>query len=161
MENKNELFNILIEKINKLLKSKEKLEIKLKKTCRILKESVIYYNWVGFYLADNSKKILELSQFVGEPTIHTKIKFGVGICGQTAELKKIFVVQDVTKESNYLSCSSSVKSEIVVPIMFGEEFLGELDIDSHILNPFTKEDKNFLLSVCEKLAPLLKSEKDN
>ncbi|WP_129410031.1 GAF domain-containing protein [Marinitoga lauensis] len=73
-----------------------------------------------------------------------KIPFGSGICGQAASTKNTFVVQDVTKETNYLSCSEKTKSEIVVPILDNDgNVFGELDIDSHKLEPFTIEDSNF------------------
>ena len=57
--------------------------------------------------------------------------------------------------TNYLSCSPSVQSEIVVPIMKGEEFLGELDIDSHLIDPFSKEDEDLLQGIADMMAELL------
>ncbi|MCK4232178.1 GAF domain-containing protein, partial [candidate division WOR-3 bacterium] len=55
---------------------------------------------------------------------------GHGICGQAAERKQTFIVPDVAAETNYMSCSPTVKSEIVLPILKAGEVLGELDIDS-------------------------------
>jgi L-methionine (R)-S-oxide reductase len=121
--------------------------------CRILHDRVAHYDWVGFYLTDLEDKLV-LDAFVGDATEHTEIDFGQGICGQAADRKETFVVQDVSQENNYLSCSINVKSEIVVPIMKGEQVLGELDIDSHILCPFDDTDKEFLEKICEKLVCL-------
>jgi len=84
-----------------------------------------------------------------------RIPFGRGICGQAAERKETFVVQDVSKETNYLSCSPEVKSEIVVPIMKDGRVLGELDIDSHSLAPFTDEDREFLENICRLISEKL------
>ncbi|MEO0303896.1 MAG: GAF domain-containing protein, partial [candidate division WOR-3 bacterium] len=109
---KEKKYKEVIEKI-KSIDQKDKNTI-LKKTTEILQESFEYFDWVGFYLVKDGKLIL--SEFVGEPTVHTKINFGEGICGQAAERKKTFIVKDVSKEKNYLSCSPKVKSEIVVPI---------------------------------------------
>ncbi len=129
---------------------------KLKAICRLLKENVSYYNWVGFYSVDKEATgFLVLSSYVGEPTEHTRIPFGKGICGQAASSEKIFVVQDVSKEENYLSCSSKVKSEIVVPIFIGSLFVGELDIDSHIASPFSKDDQTFLTKIGEMVSEFL------
>jgi len=69
-------------------------------------------------------------------------------------VKTTFVVQDVSKETNYLSCSPEVKSEIVVPIFKNGKIIGELDIDSHILSPFTDDDKAFLTKLSEMVSEL-------
>ena len=115
-----------------------------------------YYDWVGFYLTDPEKKDeLVLGPYEGDPTEHTRIPFGRGICGQAAATKETFVVQDVSKEDNYLSCSVHVKSEIVVPIIRDGEVLGELDIDSHTVEPFTDGDREFLERVCELVTAIL------
>ena len=65
------------------------------------------------------------------------------------------MVQDVTQETNYLSCGVNVKSEIVLPLMKGTLLLGELDIDSHTKGAFTDADREFLTDVCECVADLL------
>jgi len=81
---------------------------------------------------------------------------GRGICGQAAEREEAFVVQGVSRETNYLSCSAEVKAEIVLPIFKagagGGRIVGELDIDSHALAPFSDEDRQSLEKVCELAA---------
>ncbi len=145
----------LLKGIKNVLSSSKDNEKKLKEVCEFLEEHVEYYNWVGFYMLDPSGKNLVLGPFVGENTEHVKIKVGEGICGQAAEIEKTFVVQDVSKESNYLSCSPKVKSEIVVPIFKDGKIVGELDIDSHKLEPFSQWDERFLSKVCEMVGQIL------
>lgn len=147
------LFDRLLKEIHNLRKEKDISKIK-QRICRILKSEVPYYDWVGFYMSDGNNNLI-LTEFEGEPTIHTRIRFGEGICGQAAELKRTFLVKDVSKEKNYLSCSIKVKSEIVVPIMIGERFIGELDIDSHTLNAFDENDREFLEKICAFLALIM------
>lgn len=128
----------------------------LRKICVVLKDEVPHYDWVGFYLVDpDSEAELILGPYVGAPTEHTRIPFGKGICGQAATTENTFIVQDVTLETNYLSCSPDVRSEIVVPILKEGMIVGELDIDSHTLAPFTEEDQAFLDAICAQVAPLL------
>ena len=146
MNNKTEKFEILLSKVKDILE-REPIESARREICRLLKENVDYYNWVGFYLSDENG-YLTLTEFEGEPTIHTKIRFGEGICGQAAETKRTFLINDVSKETNYLTCSIKVKSEIVVPIMKDGRFIGELDIDSHKINAFDESDKVFLEEIC-------------
>lgn len=119
-------------------------------------DNVSHYDWVGFYLVDKTRENeLVLGPFEGEPTEHVRIPFGRGVCGQVVELGKTFIVQDVSKETSYLSCSPKVKSEIVVPIFKNGEIVGELDVDSHALSPFTGEDRVFLEKICEIVSKLL------
>ncbi len=125
---------------------------KLQSICELLDSSVDVFDWTGFYLvAPDEERMLELGPYVGEPTDHTKIPFGTGICGQAAETLDTFVVQDVSQADNYLACSVDVKSEIVVPIMKEGEFVGELDIDSHTLKAITPELKELCEEICQKL----------
>jgi GAF domain-containing protein len=58
-------------------------------------------------------------------------------------------------ETNYLSCSPFVKSEIVLPIFRNGEIVGELDIDSHKTGNFDDEDRAFLAELCERLSSIL------
>jgi L-methionine (R)-S-oxide reductase len=153
---KGNLFESLTSRIDKVLKENLDKDEKLSAVCKLLKENVSYYNWVGFYLVNPKKQgELLLGPYVGEPTTHVRIPFGKGICGQAAETKKTFIVQDVSKETNYLSCNPHVKSEIVIPIFKDETIIGELDIDSHTLSPFTKEDEAFLRKTGEMIATIL------
>ena len=126
----------------------------LANTSILLKNEVFHYDWVGFYLLDERKTELVLGPYCGKPTEHTKIQVGKGVCGQVAESKKLKIVQDVSKEGNYIACSLDVQSEIVVPILKNGQFKAEIDIDSHSSAPFTFEDESFLSKVCEKLSAL-------
>lgn len=127
---------------------------KLQAVCDLLKMEVANYDWVGYYLVEGKgERRLVLGPFSGEPTEHTSIAFGEGICGQAAGTLKVFVVDDVEAESNYLSCSPSVKSEFVAPVMMKGVLVGELDIDSHTKAAFKKEDAAFLGWVADMTAP--------
>jgi L-methionine (R)-S-oxide reductase len=122
--------------------------------CDFLKNEVPYYDWVGFYFKNGEKEELKLAEFAGEPTEHTIIPFGKGICGQVAVTNQNFVVQDVSEQTNYISCGWKVKSEIVIPIMVRNENIGQIDIDSHTSNPFSNADEELLTFICNKVATL-------
>ncbi|MEY4461674.1 MAG: hypothetical protein RLY98_214 [Bacteroidota bacterium] len=127
---------------------------KLQAICQFLNENVAHYNWVGFYFANHENRTLHLGPYVGAPTDHTEIPFGKGICGQVAESNANFVVPDVAAQDNYIACSFTVKSEIVVPLFVNGINIGQIDIDSHVLDPFTEEDERFLEFVNSKVAEL-------
>lgn len=123
--------------------------------CKLLEEQVSYYNWVGFYFKNGDKNELKLGPYVGEPTDHTIIPFGKGICGQVAVSNENFVVPDVSAQDNYIACSITVKAEIVIPIFVNGENIGQIDIDSNTPDPFTEADERFLEFVCDKVSTLL------
>lgn len=127
---------------------------KLQEICNLLNSSVSYYTWVGFYFANHETQTLHLGPYTGEPTDHTIIPFGKGICGQVAVSNQNFVVPDVLAQDNYIACSITVKSEIVVPIFVDGKNIGQIDIDSHTLNAFNKEDERFLEFVCNEVAKI-------
>jgi len=155
VKEKRELSNFLAEKIRGIVNGKLDRDGKLKAICRLLRDNFSDYDWVGFYLVDRTRENeLLLCSFEGEPTEHVRIPFGRGICGQAAKLRETFVVQDVSKQMNYLSCSPKVKSEIVVPIFKNGEIVGELDIDSYTLSTFTDKDKAFLEEICGMVSKL-------
>lgn len=121
----------------------------LQRVCILLKEQVPGYDWVGFYFAVPEERRLILGPFEGEPTEHLRIRYGRGICGQAAERETSFRVDDVASQSNYLSCSLKVKSEIVLPVFRHGKFVAELDLDSHTGSTFTEVDERFLTNVAE------------
>ena len=128
--------------------------VKLKSLCQFLSENVSYYNWVGFYFANHENKTLHLGPYAGAETDHSVIPFGKGICGQVAESNQNFVVPDVAAQDNYIACSFTVKSEIVIPLFVGGKNIGQIDIDSHVIDPFTEADERFLEFVNQEVAKL-------
>jgi len=127
---------------------------KLLSICQLLNTNIEYYNWVGFYFANHDTKTLHLGPYVGAETDHTVIPFGKGICGQVAVSNDNFVVPDVAAQDNYIACSFTVKSEIVVPLFVDGQNIGQIDIDSHVIDPFTEADERFLEFVNEAVAKL-------
>ena len=149
------MLEVLKPKINDIISApSSSKEEKLQKICDLLRKEVSHYDWVGFYFHNENEKVLELAQYSGTPTDHTIIPFGKGICGQVALSNQNFVVPDVKAQDNYIACSITVKSEIVVPIFINGKNSGQIDIDSETLDPFTKEDERFLEWVCERVSSL-------
>ena len=128
---------------------------KLQKICQLLDQEISYFNWTGFYFKNGDKEELLLGPYVGAETDHTVIPYGKGICGQVAVSGETFVVPDVYAQDNYLSCSIATKAEIVVPIFKDGENIGQIDIDSHKIDPFTAEDREMLEWLCEEIGKIM------
>ena len=110
-----------------------------------LHEKITRYNWVGFYLVDPADPgILVVGPFVGSFTPNARIPLNTGLCGAAATSGQVVVVQDVSKDSCYLSGSWMVKCEIVVPIFVRKKLAAELDVESYFANTFTKSEQDFV-----------------
>jgi GAF domain-containing protein len=138
-----------------LSNKKESQEKRMTSVCELLQTSLSYYDWVGFYFSNEATKTLHLKAFAGEPTEHTVIPFGKGICGQVAVSNENFIVADVKAQNNYIACSLYVKAEIVIPLFKDGKNIGQIDVDSHSPDPFSKEDERFLEWVNEMVSAIL------
>jgi len=142
-------YKITEQKIKEILTKNKSTKI-LQNVVDVLYESFEKYNWVGIYLVKGD--ILVIGPWKGkQATEHTKIPIGNGVCGYAARSGKTEVVDDVSKDSRYLSCFLSTRSEIVVPIKKKNTVIGEIDIDSDVPAAFNKTDEKFL----EKIADML------
>jgi GAF domain-containing protein len=106
------------------------LEQLLSSAVTLLHESHPKFHWTGIYelFPDD---VLRLGPFVGAPTDHVFIAVGKGVCGTAVAERRNINVPDVSKVSNYLACSTSTKSELVVLIRRGDTIFAQIDIDSH------------------------------
>jgi GAF domain-containing protein len=119
-------------------------------TVDLIAQQLHTYNWTGFYMLDpQDPNTLVLGPFNGAPTEHTRIPVTQGICGAAVAQAQTVIVDDVSADPRYLSCSIETKSEIVVPIHANGQIIGEIDIDSHQPGAFTEADKNFLESAAK------------
>lgn len=149
------MFNKLRPELITILSSADlSVDNRLQNLCDLLKETVPHYDWVGFYFRNGDKEELKLGPYAGNPTDHTIIPFGKGICGQVAVSNQNFVVPDVKAQDNYIACSITVKAEIVVPLFVNGENIGQIDIDSNTPDPFTAEDEQFLEFVNVEVAKM-------
>jgi GAF domain-containing protein len=96
---------------------------------------------------------LVLGPDVGEPTTHTRIAVGRGVCGTAVATGENQLVADVTELDNYLACSTSTRSEIVVLIRYHGSVVGQFDVDSDAPSAFGPSDEALLEDLAELAAP--------
>ena len=94
-------------------------------------------NWVGFYFLKNGE--LVLGPFQGQPAC-VRIPIGNGVCGTAARLRETVIVPNVHEFPGHIACDSASNSELVVPIVSGEELIGVLDLDSPSFSRFNDDD---------------------
>lgn len=139
------------ERIIKKLLETQPSSTNLQDVVDFLYEGFEKYSWVGIYLVKG--EVLVLGPWKGtQATEHTTIPIGTGVCGAAAKSGTTELVDDVSKDTRYLSCFLSTRSEIVVPIKKNTHILGEIDIDSDRPAAFDAHDAAFLEKVADMLS---------
>ena len=95
-------------------------------------------NWAGFYLFKEGE--LVLGPFQGKPAC-IRIPLGRGVCGTAAATRTSQVVTDVHAFPGHIACDAASRSELVVPLLSGDNLLGVLDLDSPIPGRFDDDDR--------------------
>ena len=111
------------------------------------------YTSVYLYMVHDSE--LRLEAYAGRPTEHIAIPVGEGICGSAVATGANQNVGDVTARNEYIACNLDTKSELVVLIRRADLIIGQIDVDSDQLDPFTPEEESAVEEVADALATLL------
>ena len=138
---KGQVFQSLLPQIEALISSEDDWVANLANVSAALQQAFSFL-WVGFYRVIDSQ--LVLGPFQG-PIACTRIAKGAGVCGEAWQRNATIIVPDVDQFPGHIACSSSSKSEIVVPIVnTNNEVAFVLDIDSDKLNDFDETDQVYL-----------------
>jgi len=104
------------------------------------------FDWTGFYRV-TGPEMLKVGPYQGGHGCLT-IPFSRGVCGAAARTGSVQLVADVEAFPGHIACSSSTRSEIVLPVFNGAwELLGVLDIDSDQPHAFDQNDANGLQKI--------------
>src|SRR5258708_29176389 len=106
-------YRSLLPQIKALMEGETDLVANLANVTAALKEQFDWL-WVGFYLVKNGE--LVLGPFQG-PVACTRIRKGKGVCGTSWQKEETIIVPDVEAFPGHIACSSSSKSEIVIPVI--------------------------------------------
>ena len=142
-----ERYASLLPQIKALIEGESNLVANLANISAALHEAFGFW-WVGFYLVEGDE--LVLGPFQG-PVACTRIGRGRGVCGTAWQKGQTIVVEDVELFPGHIACSSSSRSEIVVPLWKGDKVWGVLDIDSEKLATFEECDQEWLEKLCQMI----------
>ena len=129
----------------------------LEEVVRLVHEAHPRWDWSGIYLLVDGT--LVVGPFAGseEPPEHSSIEVGDGVCGTAVAQDRNQLVDDVRELDNYLACSLSTRSELVVLIREDGRTVGQFDIDSDERGAFTQEDEALLEELATVVAPRVAS----
>lgn len=144
-------YQTLLPQIKALVEGESDRVANLANISAALKEAMDFF-WVGFYIVKENE--LVLGPFQG-PIACTRIQKGKGVCGSSWAEAKTIVVPDVDAFPGHIACSSASRSEIVVPVIKGNEIIGVLDVDSSELNTFDEIDQEYLEKMLKEVQEFL------
>jgi GAF domain-containing protein len=113
---------------------------------------------ISILLADREQKTLEVRSAIGYPNEESsrlKIPFGVGITGWVALRRQAQRISDVTKDSRYIAVNPKVRSELSIPLIYRNEVLGVLNVESTRTNAYTENDEEMLGTLAGSLAAII------
>jgi len=136
-KSKAELYDQLAAQLSSLLAGERDLIANAANFSSLIFHSLPDLNWAGFYFAKDGE--LVLGPFQGKPAC-VRIRIGQGVCGTAAAKCATTIVPNVHEFAGHIACDSASNSEIVVPLIKNDEFIGVLDLDSPSPARFDEED---------------------
>ena len=138
---KESLYKTVNKQLSFLLEGEPNVLANLSNASALLKSTFPNTVFVGFYLFDGTELIL--GPFQGGVSC-VRIALGKGVCGESAASLQTVIVGDVKSYPNYISCDSSARSEIVLPMVKNGQLLGVLDLDSSHVGDYDEIDRKYL-----------------
>jgi GAF domain-containing protein len=107
-------------------------------------------DWTGFYRV-TAPGVLKIGPYMGGHGCLV-IPFSRGVCGAAARSGLVQNVPDVEAFADHIACSSTTRSELVLPVWDGAgRLLGVLDLDSDTPAAFTAEDEAWLVPLLAEI----------
>ncbi len=88
-------------------------------------------------------------------SIHPDLKLGEGVVGWVAQARESVLLGDVSQDPRYQPAQHDTQSELAVPLIAGERFVGVMNVESARLNAFTPDDEQLLTALASQLAVVI------
>ncbi|HEX4080456.1 MAG TPA: GAF domain-containing protein [Rhizomicrobium sp.] len=136
---KPEFYRQLAQQLEALLAGESDAIANAANTAALLYHTMPDLNWAGFYFLRGEGELV-LGPFQGKPAC-VRIAAAQGVCGAAVAGRQPVLVEDVEAFPGHIACDSASRSELVVPLVSGDEILGVLDLDSPHVARFDSEDQ--------------------
>ena len=112
---------------------------------------------VSILMPDSELKFLEVKASVGYSQEVDKIRvpIGSGITGWVAEHRRLLRVDNVTEDTRYIQASPNTRSELAIPLLYRNEILGVLNVESEQIAAYNEDDEEMLGTLGGSLAAII------
>lgn len=138
-DTKRQLYHDIAQRLDALLEGEPDVIANAANTAALIWEMLPELNWAGFYFRRGDE--LVLGPFQGR-TACVRIGMGKGVCGTSAAERRSVVVEDVHAFPGHIACDAASNSELVVPLLVGDDCIGVLDLDSPRPSRFDDVDRD-------------------
>ena len=142
---KSEHYALLAQQLEAVLCGESNLIANAANMSALVFNNVPDLNWSGFYLFDGTE--LVLGPFQGKVAC-VRIALDRGVCGAAARTRTTQLVPDVHDFPGHIACDVASRSEIVIPLLQGEQLIGVWDVGSPLANRFDQEDRIGMERLC-------------
>ena len=112
---------------------------------------------VTILLSDDERKKLVVKAWVGysEDASDLIVPFGSGITGWVASHRKPLRVNDISQDTRYIQVSPNTRSELALPLIFRNDILGVLNVESEHIGAYNENDEEMLGTLAGSLAAII------
>ena len=112
---------------------------------------------VTILLANREENILEAKASTGyaEDISKVKVAIGSGITGWVAAHKRPLRIRNVAEDPRYILVSPNTRSELAIPLVYRNELLGVLNVESELVDAYTENDEEMLGTLGGSLAAII------
>jgi len=146
--------NETFERLNTIASSATDRIVKAREAAELIRESR-NFRWVGIYDVTPTEIVAVAWTGANAPTF-PRFPISQGLNGAAIASRQNVIVQDVTKDSRYLTTFGSTRAEaiFVVTSPANGHIVGTIDVESERTNAFSPNDEIFLSRCAEALKPL-------
>ncbi len=112
---------------------------------------------VTILLTNREKSTLDVKASTGyaEDVTRLEIPIGSGITGWAAAHKRPLRVKNVNEDPRYILVSSNTRSELAIPLVYRNELLGVLNVESELIDAYSENDEEMLGTLGGSLAAII------
>lgn len=109
--------------------------------------------WVGIYEVTPTE-VVNLAWSGPAPPAHQRFPTDRGLTGAAIRARETVVSNDVARDPRYLTALASTGSELIVPVIVGDEVVGTLDVEDGSTDAFSDHDRRLFERVAGEMGPL-------
>ena len=130
------------------------LDTLLQRVAEVVKR-VIDYEIFSILLLNERYQDLRFRFQIGhlpEVAARIRVKVGEGVTGRAAKERRPILVDDVSKEQEYIEAVPRVRSELAVPLITKNKVIGVIDLEAREANYFKEEHARLLSLIASRIA---------